>query len=348
MNDALRYGIGVVGWRYALDYLEDRVRRGLRRKAWRAPPDRISPSAATGPKVLYVYDEPGCAIHNVGLSWFSLCDRLVVDAIDVWSLRKHPSVANGYDYVWFGFLGLKALSGVSECRDIVSVHDPIELYSDSAGWRTVGAPAGKVVGELRSCAAVVTTSVELQEKMVGASIRCWRIPTAPLVPLRPEPPPIDDGVLRIISVGRLRRRKHPELLLAVRDAVTAALNGRVVFTYRWQSVPLRPAHYTRLLDSHHVYLCTSYAEGGPLPAMDAMRRGEAVLSTPVGQIQEILRDGCQGSICRSRGDFVGALLALDTDRSLLNRMRQASLQAIAEQRSKEIVMMAVARFAEAI
>ncbi|MGA3221039.1 MAG: glycosyltransferase, partial [Acidimicrobiales bacterium] len=93
--------------------------------------------------------------------------------------------------------------------------------------------------------------------------------------------------------------------------------------------------YTKLIDDHEVYICTSYQEGGPIPAMDAMQRGCAVLSTPVGQIQELIRHGENGYICETADEFIEALTVLANDLPLLHRMRLRSLETFHRERNIE-------------
>ncbi|MBT3820138.1 MAG: glycosyltransferase family 4 protein [Nitrospinaceae bacterium] len=61
-----------------------------------------------------------------------------------------------------------------------------------------------------------------------------------------------------------------------------------------------------------IYLCTSRLEGGPLPVIEAMAAGCAVISTPVGFVPEIIISGNNGILCEidSSDDFESALMDL--------------------------------------
>lgn len=50
--------------------------------------------------------------------------------------------------------------------------------------------------------------------------------------------------------------------------------------------PLTDDAYLARVASGAVYVCASYMEGGPLPVMDAVLAGLAVVTTPVGQTAE--------------------------------------------------------------
>ncbi len=61
-----------------------------------------------------------------------------------------------------------------------------------------------------------------------------------------------------------------------------------------------------------IYLCTSRLEGGPLPVIEAMAAGCAVISTPVGFVPDIISSNDNGILCEidSAEDFESALLDL--------------------------------------
>ena len=71
-----------------------------------------------------------------------------------------------------------------------------------------------------------------------------------------------------------------------------------------------------------VYVCTSYMEGGPLPVMEAVLAGLAVITTPVGQTAEWVRDGESGFVCRTYAEVERAARRYVEDRGLL-RAHQA-------------------------
>lgn len=89
------------------------------------------------------------------------------------------------------------------------------------------------------------------------------------------------------------------------------------------------AEYEAALHAADVYVCTSTMEGGPLPVLEAVMAGAAVLSTRVGQVPDWMSDGESGFFCASFDDFATRLKAYDADRALLRR-HQARAREIAD------------------
>ena len=81
-----------------------------------------------------------------------------------------------------------------------------------------------------------------------------------------------------------------------------------------------------------------------MPAMDAMRRGQVVLTTPVGQIQEIIKNGENGFICQTKEQFMEKISLLSKDLDLLHRMRIASRDYILSKRSRKNIEERVVTF----
>jgi hypothetical protein len=69
--------------------------------------------------------------------------------------------------------------------------------------------------------------------------------------------------------------------------------------------------------------------------MDAMQRGSVVLSTPVGQLQELVKHGENGYICETEAEFIAAISLLAKNLPLLHRMRINSLECIQDDRNVE-------------
>jgi glycosyltransferase involved in cell wall biosynthesis len=92
-----------------------------------------------------------------------------------------------------------------------------------------------------------------------------------------------------------------------------------------------------MIDSSPIYVCTSWQEGGPLPAMDVMSRGGVVVTSPVGQVQEIIIHGKSGFICHSIDDFERTLELLFSNPELLMRARRNSLTTYSALRKRQSV-----------
>ena len=77
-------------------------------------------------------------------------------------------------------------------------------------------------------------------------------------------------------------------------------------------------------------------EGGPLPVMEAVLAGAAVLSTPVGQVAEWMEDGRSGFICDNYREFRRALARYSTDPDLLIRHQRAAMDIARASRPPDI------------
>ena len=103
-----------------------------------------------------------------------------------------------------------------------------------------------------------------------------------------------------------RRRKNVAWLRAIDRHFAGQSDVRCSFRYGSAGLLSRPAYLAQLHEAG-VYVCTSTMEGGPLPVMEAVQAGLAVVSTPVGQVEEWVVDGVNGRICRTLPECIGAL-----------------------------------------
>lgn len=120
-----------------------------------------------------------------------------------------------------------------------------------------------------------------------------------------------------------KRRKNIAWLGAIERRFAEQAGIRCQFRYG-SSGPVAVTDWIAQLHRANVYVCTSTMEGGPLPVMEAVQAGLAVVSTPVGQVEEWVRDGVNGRICRSLGEFIGALDDYRRDPGLLAAHQSAS------------------------
>jgi glycosyltransferase involved in cell wall biosynthesis len=143
------------------------------------------------------------------------------------------------------------------------------------------------------------------------------------------------GRLSLAQLGGLaviRRRKNIRLLRQLGDAFAGRSDVHCNFRFGRGSPIARAAYEQQLLDAD-IYVCTSNMEGGPLPVLESVFAGLAVVSTPVGQVEEWVHHGENGWICRTQSDFRLAIDRYARDRELL-----------AEHRSKSLALAAAARF----
>ena len=90
---------------------------------------------------------------------------------------------------------------------------------------------------------------------------------------------------------------------------------------RWRGAEEMRDFYQSL----HVYLCASQSEGTPNPCLEAAASGLAILTTPVGNMPELIRNGENGLfVTRDVDDIAAKLRRLRDDPELRERMRFAA------------------------
>ena len=119
-----------------------------------------------------------------------------------------------------------------------------------------------------------------------------------------------------------QHRKNTPWLDRLADALRGDERAAVDFRYGRGHTQLSDEAYVRRIADADVYVCTSVMEGGPLPTMEAVLAGLAVLTTPVGQTAEWVRHGWNGFVCRTPDEFAWAARVY-LDRPALLRQHQA-------------------------
>jgi glycosyltransferase involved in cell wall biosynthesis len=130
---------------------------------------------------------------------------------------------------------------------------------------------------------------------------------------------------QLSAIGIRRRRKRVEWLELLRNR----LQGRPSISCDFAtgaSARRSSSEYEVALLTADVYLCTSTMEGGPLPVLEAVMAGAAVLSTRVGQVPDWIEEGGSGFFCASPEEFLDRLLAYDSNRELLRRHQSRARQ----------------------
>jgi Glycosyl transferases group 1 len=298
-------------------------------------------------KLLYLYDIEGWAVNNVGKLWLDEIPNLQVTFMQF----KHFTRADfaRFDFVWFGYLDLfiqhycEARLGPTDLsKSVVSVHDPRELFPQNADWKqcTQVAPLrwwsvsswywATRLSILQTSHHVITASNELHTVLGSNGVPAFLIPTTSLLSPR-NVAELRTEKCEALSICNDLPRKNLSMMRRIQTYCDDT--GLAPFDIKLGSILLPLEEYTSLIDDHEIYICTSYQEGGPIPAMDALRRGCVVLSTPVGQIQDLIADGENGFICRTTDDFVEALRVLASDLPLLHKMRINALETLERDRS---------------
>ena len=204
-------------------------------------------------------------------------------------------------------------------------------------------------------------SVRLKRIAPGANIRVLPNPVvaddfAPTLENRPGVPPARGTVL---FLGAFGKRKGVYDLLDAIPAVAAARReilfemggdqevaevrrlvdergiGGNVRMLGWVSGDDKLAAFTRA----HIYVLPSYHEGLPVGVLEAMAAGLPVVTTPVGGIPEVVRDGINGIVI-SPGDvraLSAAVLRLLDDSELRERMSEANVELVRSRHDAPLV-----------
>jgi Glycosyl transferases group 1 len=285
-------------------------------------------------RVLFLYNEPGWAIHNVGLDWASLVTG--THAFTFARFGEHENEdPSRYDHVVWGYSTLRH-SGRMRLRSLLQrpagmlrwetaampnriavVQDPSELFPERPDWRDRPARTS----HLARFARLAVTSHEMEAAMTRLGYRAVRVPT------RSRLAPRDPGTLALEPLRVCTRaQRYPRKDLPRFHDLQARLAGVVDRFDALLGGTVRPqAEYAAGLDAYNCYVCTSWQEGGPLPVLDALRRGCVVLSTRVGQTDEWIEPGVNGFLCDSTDEFEARLRELAADPERLLAMRRASL-----------------------
>ncbi|HKO55087.1 MAG TPA: glycosyltransferase family 4 protein [Thermoanaerobaculia bacterium] len=147
---------------------------------------------------------------------------------------------------------------------------------------------------------------------------------------RPAAAPPPPAVVRVGWAGSLsnhgsaHRGVHPFIIPAV-AAVEGAELCLAAREDRWRGAEEMRAFYQSL----HVYVCASLSEGTPNPCLEAAACGLPVLTTPVGNMPELIRDGENGLfVTRDVDDIAAKLRRLRDDPELRGRMGRAARAAV--------------------
>jgi glycosyltransferase involved in cell wall biosynthesis len=326
----LRYRIGIGGLPWVA-----KTALGMARNV--SPSKRSSPatfelgsSSPAAPRILYLHS--GWAIETVGRLWFTHQSLARVTFMKADAASLSGALFAEYDLIWYGYSSLYRRHPCDPAKAVIAVHDPAELFSEDPQWKGKPVLGSEKHSLFRAARAVVVISKEMEEVLASAGVTALRIPTCSTIPARcPSAIPANDAP-SLLAVGRIYRRKNFEQFQRI--ASKAASTSRVSSYLKGDHFPLSEENYIRLVDRHSIYLCTSYQEGGPLPVMDAMRRGALVLSTPVGQVPEIILHGVNGFICTEDAEFLEIIKALGTQPKRLHDMRLLSLQSISASRNE--------------
>jgi glycosyltransferase involved in cell wall biosynthesis len=143
---------------------------------------------------------------------------------------------------------------------------------------------------------------------------------------RPAATPPPSAPLRVGWAGSLNN--HSSVLRGVREFITpavAAVEGAELCLAAREDRRRDAEEMREFYRSLHVYVCASSSEGTPNPCLEAAACGLPVVTTPVGNMPELIREGENGLfITRDVDDIAAKLRRLRDDPELRERMGRAA------------------------
>ncbi len=284
-------------------------------------------------KILYIYDVEFWAIHNVGIFW----SKLINDYYDFTfiPLEKYENIDKSkYDYIWWGYsLLINSILPKYRIRKVIPkviikklllpynnisvIHDPCELFPQKEHWKQ----SSPQLNHLKWFNKFAVISNEMQHILSNYEYDCLKINTDSLLSIRKKNDLINKD-LNCFSKAYDYPRKNIQLFNEIKEY----FKGNIKLNGYFGRILLSEKEYIELIDKHNCYICTSWQEGGPLPIMDAIKRGCVILSTKVGQTDEIIKDGYNGFYCTSYDDFLDKIAYLNNNNSTLFQMQSNSLK----------------------
>lgn len=327
--------------------------------------DVICPRPPKTPTVLSIHDN--VHFHPAECGRLGMPKYIVEKGRELIAAFEHQLIVS-HDYGWFyngiGSAILSKKTGVPYLSELH--HVPGHPVPADTRERFDKFVAGRYVAwaKSRTPAFRVVNSTEMPELLRSWGVRDEQILVLPslyidLATFRPNPDPqpfVQDvvfvgrmvnnkGLDRIVdALAMLKRRGAPHKAVFVgKGPLAKKLRAQVADCGLEDSTQFiewvaSPADLAEIYRRSKVAVCASTCEGGPRVTVEAMACGTPVVSTPVGVMTELLRDGAAGQLCdfssRSLADTLQPLLE---DLELRNRMGlQAHADTLRFERTKAL------------
>ena len=296
-----------------------------RRRHWIEWPVRDR-GAEARPVVLCIVDRPGWAHERKTLR---LAAVLAGQYQLVMRYQSEVTEADllGADLVLvYYWLQLEALSHLASAFERVRDRLMLGVCSEYELERTWRGPGLSMLSKLPR--AVFANNRKLREELeatLGREVFYTPngVDTAFFQPPAAPPPP---APLRAGWAGSLQNQSsaHRGVYEFIAPAVAAVEGAELCLAVREER--LRDVEEMReFFQSLHVYVCASRSEGTPNPCLEAAACGVPLVTTPVGNMPELIRDGENGLfVTRDIDDIAAALRRLRDDPALRERMGRAA------------------------
>jgi len=213
----------------------------------------------------------------------------------------------------------------------------LTAHSDLSAMVPLLALAGRLVGPRLSGVVVSAVNARIAGQLAvlvpgskpvvlanGFDAGFWMTDIAPEAP---------DGMFRLVSAMRLERKKRPQVLVSLREAMVGALDrpvdlvvagegrhrtrmGAGVATQGW----LDRAALRALYRGSHAFVLPSRHESFGIAALEARAAGLPVIGRAGNGLAEFIRDGEDGFLCDSDAGMTEAALRLARDPDLWRRL----------------------------
>jgi glycosyltransferase involved in cell wall biosynthesis len=137
----------------------------------------------------------------------------------------------------------------------------------------------------------------------------------------------DSNAFMVLFVGR---HDDPVKNFSLAQKIINDVKSKIHSKVQFLAIPkdtgfLNEAELKYLYKKANVLLITSFTEGGPLVALEALSEGLPVCSTNVGYVSQVIDDSC-GKIFTMPNEAVDFIKSLSESRDLREKMRAASLE----------------------
>jgi hypothetical protein len=294
--------------------------------------------------ILFLYNTPNWAIHNVGQYWASILKDDYHFTFAQFGQHEYFS-PTAYDYVLWGYSTLR-YSGRMKLGNITKfwrlwkwrpwanrnfiaiVQDPCEIFPENENWRNMTPD----LDHLSYFTRLGVTSNEMYEILKERGYKPFLVNTNSILPIKKDKL-LSKEPLKIFT----RANNYPRKNLALFNQLKGRYNSDVTKFDAITGLQVLPQEqYVNQIDEYNCYICTSWQEGGPIPLMDAMRRGCAILTTPVGQTDDFVKEGVNGFFCNNYEEFAEKIELLKCNPEILLYMRQNSLE-LSSQNKDQII-----------
>jgi glycosyltransferase involved in cell wall biosynthesis len=244
-------------------------------------------------RLLIIYDIEGWAYYHNARA----LQKYAPDDFEVLVSTTYKQLLQAKDFDLILFLPFTHLGGLSAFCDEVDVH-PIIVSVYSVGWGY----ANEWLEDTRALSdGVIITSYRMWDK-AGRLGDTWYLPSGVDLDIFRVTTPIEDRQPRLLWCGSTFHRKikgYDDIILPLKEKLQLSgldLDLRLADSMGKAKYSL--AQMAEWYNTGTIYACASLAEGTPNPALEAAACGCTIVTTPVGNMPELIRHGWNGYLVK--------------------------------------------------